>query len=359
MEYRASKNPQFDYTVQEIQNQLNRIRNGRWAYLEPDGLFGPKTEIAVMAYQVSKGITPASGIVGDTTYGYLMNESYLVIQANPQYTIGPAPAPSTSGNYTPLPGEKAIDGTISILEGIDQVTGAIDPYSQGSIPYLIRGADTMIQKQIKSLNFTLAKIDVNKRGRIPQLANKLENAQKFVVKAQKFGIKVATQECFGNLNKKAAIAYLKDVISIIKESAVTKAFSSAANFFKKIKKALKPLYDFLNKVPGLKYLGAIEKIINGWWQLFHLNSEAALGLFLSALYDILESLLIDLATVVAVAMGLLAIIICAIVIIGVMIFDYFFMSDNAGESLVDQHTSLRTQNVIQEKVAPWIYNKVY
>lgn len=72
--YSPSVNPQFDPFVQEVQRKLNAVRvstHGNWEHLNDDGKYGPKTSAAVKAFQVFKKITPASGILSNTTCQYL------------------------------------------------------------------------------------------------------------------------------------------------------------------------------------------------------------------------------------------------------------------------------------------------
>jgi peptidoglycan hydrolase-like protein with peptidoglycan-binding domain len=74
----ATSQPKYNSTVYEIQQKLNAIRikvHGNWSAITPDGLFGQKTKQAVIAFQMYRGITPASGIIGDTTIRYI-NEVY-------------------------------------------------------------------------------------------------------------------------------------------------------------------------------------------------------------------------------------------------------------------------------------------
>ena len=62
----------------EVQKKLNYVRmsfHGNWEYLKEDGKYGVKTQNAVKGFQLYRGITPVSGILGSTTYKYL-NELY-------------------------------------------------------------------------------------------------------------------------------------------------------------------------------------------------------------------------------------------------------------------------------------------
>lgn len=83
--YSSSPKPQFDSFVLEVQKKLNCVRrsfHGNWEYLDEDGKYGVKTQNAVKSFQIYRGITPVSGILGSTTYNYL-NELYNKI---PQIT---------------------------------------------------------------------------------------------------------------------------------------------------------------------------------------------------------------------------------------------------------------------------------
>ena len=68
--YQATSNPPVDEFVRGIQNKLNAIRrscNGNWGELAEDGRYGRQTANAVKAFQVYKGLTPVSGMLGPTT----------------------------------------------------------------------------------------------------------------------------------------------------------------------------------------------------------------------------------------------------------------------------------------------------
>lgn len=79
MEYRKGAK---DKDVGVIQSLLNRAREkaissqqykipNDWEYLKIDNDFGERTERAVKGFQTIRGITPISGIVGNTTWNYL------------------------------------------------------------------------------------------------------------------------------------------------------------------------------------------------------------------------------------------------------------------------------------------------
>lgn len=94
-------------------------------------------------------------------------------------------------------------------------------------------------------------------------------------------------------------------------------------------------------------------------KMIQCDFEGAFKLYLDALRELVEQIIIDAVVVAAiVAGGWVAIVIAIVIIIGAMLLDYFFFSDNPGESLADKHLQLKTRNVIQNNVAPWTYHAI-
>lgn len=346
MEYKKSNNPQYDPTVQEIQTRLNYINNGRWIHLDPDGKFGPNTEKAVIAYQKSKAITPASGIVGDTTYGYLMNERYAVI-GNPQPGFHTVHEPTDKRVYIPDP--------VNVYKGAETARTVLDIEKDGSVAYLVNEVDKIIKDQVKNLKGLLNQIDVKKRGRIPQLTKKLDDASQFITVARKQGIPIAMQQFFKNANKSSAVADLNQVLEIINSANVTKIISSASKFFQNINKIFRPLFNLLEnlakKFPLLQFIGAIQKFGDCMWQLIRGNSELALARFLECIKEIAVALaLTALITAIGASGGWIPIVLILVIILAALLIDYFFFSANPGDSLADKYTPLRTRNVAEDFV---------
>lgn len=86
--YQAKPDPPYDPYVKTIQEKLNYIRVSRitwnkgvtgkaynWSHLIPDGKYGPATAQVVKSFQTSRGIIPASGILGPTTARFI-EEAY-------------------------------------------------------------------------------------------------------------------------------------------------------------------------------------------------------------------------------------------------------------------------------------------
>lgn len=87
-DYYEKSNPTVDPYIKTIQEKLNYIRishktlnkgyDGKsynWKHLSVDGQYGHQTAEAVKAFQIYRGITPASGILGPTTARFI-EEAY-------------------------------------------------------------------------------------------------------------------------------------------------------------------------------------------------------------------------------------------------------------------------------------------
>jgi len=80
-------------SVRIIQQRLNAL--GQTPPLVPDGIFGPRTEAAVIAFQRRFGLTP-DGIVGPITWAELMRRSVT----SPPVAPPPPPLPPPSAQFT-------------------------------------------------------------------------------------------------------------------------------------------------------------------------------------------------------------------------------------------------------------------
>ncbi len=90
--------------ILELQNMLRVISqvNGSIPLVNPDGIFGPKTEDAVRAFQKTVGL-PANGIVDFATWDAIFR-SYM--HASQQISLRPI-QPFPSGNYQIKSGERS------------------------------------------------------------------------------------------------------------------------------------------------------------------------------------------------------------------------------------------------------------
>jgi len=354
------KNNKKDSTVVEVQRMLNVIRtkyNMSWPYLNDDGIYGHNTASVVLEFQKKHGLSSVMSkdgpILGDTTITYI-RECFArpILHQHKDST-------ETQINKKKVKQKNTFD---NIYSPISATVGSAAKISDAYTPV---EAMTNLLKNIEKLILQQADNFRNRIGKLPSVTRQrhllkaLEKSREFIAKAQKYGVNEAAVITYGSLTKDDVIKYFKEAADAISNSKVTAAFKKASAIFTKIKNALKPLYDFFNKIPGLKYLGAIEKIIRGIISLFQLEFEKSFSYFLDGIRDVVESVLVDLAVAALIALGgWLAIVMAIVLVVVVMVIDYFFFSDNSGDSLVDKYTPLSTQNVVQDTIAPWIYNKV-
>ena len=142
---------------------------------------------------------------------------------------------------------------------------------------------------------------------------------------------------------------------MIKNSPLTKGLSVANKILSKVKTIIKPVIDILNKIPGLKYLSVIEKICKGTYAMIQGDFEYSFSLYMDGLRELLEQIIIDAIVVALVAVGgWVALVVALIVIIAALIMDYFWFSDNPGESLTDKYLGTHTRNIMMEN-APITY----
>lgn len=351
MYYQNKDNPIKDIRVTEIQRMLNTARRkafdlvnedasrpklmigsykepishlshvpSGWSIIKEDGYYGDLTELAVKNFQRFFKITE-NGIVGDTTYDYLVriqrynhNARYQV--CNPQkQTVASASA-------------SAIKNTNSLTDVFFNIFETL------------KKQETSLEKVSELYEYTSynVKLGLQKRR---ALFNK---AMEFLKDAGINGIGSAVNSNSGNINRRDLLRYLEDAMVQIKDARLPNIKFSA------IQKAIEPIAKILNKIPGLKWIGVVEKLLKAAKRLFlDKDSEGALQLFSNAIREALETIAVDLAVAALVAsgLGLLAI----VLVVVLFIIDYFFFSDNPGDSLVDKYTPLKTRNVLNEEVS--------
>lgn len=227
--------------------------------------------------------------------------------------------------------------TTNILNQVYTVSTKTMAYTDGIGSIVVQiGAKLkeMEQKIVFMLNVTsTAKVGVRK------MKEQIAETNQFLLHMKNYGIAAAISKFEGKFTKSNVIQFLKIVSNNFKTSKLVATITT-------VSKALKPFVDFMNKVPGLKYIGAIEKILKGYVALFKMQYDNALQLFLNGIREVVESLLIDAAVVALVASG--AGLIALVLVIVVFLVDYFFFSDNPGDSLVDKRKIGTTQNLIQK-----------
>ena len=348
--YNVTSEAKCDPQVRLIQLRLNSIRDRyhyNWEKLNPDGIYGPKTKNVVLAFQKDRGITPASGILGPTTIKY-------IIEADTPKTLTASSDLDEYYDAVKKGTKKSYDLTSRTVKGVYQVDSIVNPFA-----FIFSEWEKMINQQHDGLMRRISKFPANKQMRARNVTKQLDYCRKFVEKAQKYGINTASVEIGKNLTKEDAIKYITEVSDVISNSPLTKGLRALTKSFSKIREVISPFIRFLNKIPGLKYFSVIEKLVKGTLKMLQGDFEGAYKLYLDALRELIEQVVIDAVVLAAIAIGgWIALVIAVVVVLGSMVLDYFIFSDNSGDSLADKHLNLKTQNVIQEGLAPWSYHLI-
>lgn len=371
MEYRKKSPIKYDSNVEKIQRLINDARRkavlmlldekamptmlrnshsafctphrpairGNWVYIKQDGYFGDKTENAVKGLQNFLR-EPEDGVFRDKTFTTL--QKFLSLKEK---------------NHT------RINNNIKSIYGFAQ-----DATNKINIPVNVDSTSDDLQKILKAWNTALISVKdglsrrinknfpVNKTMRIRNITRELERCQKFIERACRYGFKSALPELGENLTKENAIKYLREIIDVVESSSLFKVLKVSTKILEIIKKIVGPVVNVLKKIPGLKYASVIDKLVRATYRMIDCNFEGAFALYLDGLRELIEQLLIDAVVAAALAAGgWIALVIALVVIIGAMLIDYLFFSDNPGDSLLDKHTSLQTFNLSQE-TAKIIYN---
>lgn len=348
--YDVTKDNKFDPYVRLIQLRLNSIRdanNYNWEKLSPDGIYGRKTKSVVASIQEKYKLSPVSGILGPTTAKCIIEKDSPKIKPYYQNSNTTKNGIKETYNITSY----AIGATYTINSAVD--------VKEKNLAYLFNEWNKVIEQQYDSLLRRISKFPEKKQMRARNVIKQLDKCQKFVEKARKYGINTATIEIGNNLTKENAIKYIAEIGETINKCSLMKTLRAITTSFEKIKNIISPVVKFLNKIPGLKYFSVIDKMVRASIKMIQCDFEGAFKLYLDALRELVEQIIIDAVVVAAiVAGGWVAIVIAIVIIIGAMLLDYFFFSDNPGESLADKHLQLKTRNVIQNNVAPWTYHAI-
>lgn len=331
-----------DETVKDVQRMLNRIRehfHHDWPTLDTDGRYGRQSAMAVEAFQMWRHVSSqksAQGVIlGDTTVEYI-RQTHTFISI------------SSSGMKVAGGGYEMVKAGVPVFENSYMIGGKMEE--------LLRKTGEVLSQQASNLERRIAKIPNNPKVR--NLKKILKSAEEFIEKAKKNGVDDAAKVVYGELTKDEVVKYLKNCSIAITESSHFKMVTKIGGFLTKLKAALKPLADFLNSIPGLKYLAAFDKLYKGTSEMVKGNFEEAAKLYMDSIRVVLETILIDAAVAAVIALGgWIAIVLVIIILVVVMLVDYFFFSDNPGDSLTDKKLGIPTTNLVTEYIAPAVYNK--
>lgn len=357
MELKRTVPPIVDENVKKVQERLNYIR-GSWPYLEIDGKFGPMTEKAVIAYQKSRKINPASGVVKDDTFNKLMNERYSIItSAKPETKIHAQPIQNNGDTI-----KQAYDVASFSVNQLYGIYGTVDESEKG-MAFIFNEWTNSLAKQEERIIRRLNKIPANKPMRARNILKHIKKCEEFFAEANRYGISTATRVFSKNLTKEEGIKYIKSLADIISDSSVTKTVKAVSKTLGSVKEFLQPVFKFLNKIPGLQYLSVIEKIVQGTYALFHFDFDEAFVLYLDGLRLLLEQIIVDAVVAAAVAAGgWIALVIALAVIVVVFLVDYFLFNDDPENSwLPTTHLTTEVKPMINNfstKLGEWEIQKI-
>ena len=350
----------YDKNVAAVQGMLNAALatdpyRGKWSRLAVDGYYGIETEKAVRAFQYNHNPRIAqTGIVGDTTYNALCGTVPVMSAASPKVFLRTA-APSTvkasvrTSSKKEGPVAKGYNVASKTVKGAGTVKNVVDPSEKG-LAYVIGTWERILTEQYEGLLRRLNKFPAKQTMRTRTITRQMERCKKFLEKAKRYGIVSATSEFKSQLSKDEAIRTIKEMSALIKESSLTKGVSAISKSLSKVKSIIRPVLEVFNKIPGLKYLSVIEKLCKGTKLMIEGDYENAFAVYMDALRELVEQILIDAAVVALVAAGgWICLVVAIVVIIAAFLIDYFFFSDNPGESLADKYLGVKTRNIMLQE----------
>lgn len=358
----------YSKDVELIQSILNSALSleqyrGKWKRLKVDGYYGPETENAVRAFQCNHNPRiEQTGIVGDTTYNALIQTGPFISTVSRRSYISAAPSPimkaASTSNFGQLSVKDSLipayDAGSTLVKGSYTIDNLVSP-SEKNLAYILNKWEEVLISQYQGLLRRINKFPCKNAMRNRSIMRQMERCQKFLQKASRYGIVSAAREFGDKLTKDEAIRCIKELGEIIKNSPLTRGISAVNKVLSKVRIIIDPVLKVLNKIPGLKYLSVIEKIIKATRTMIQGDYENAFALYMDGLRELLEQIVIDSAVVALVAAGgWIALVVAVIIIIIALIVDYFFFSDNPGDSLADNYLGITTHNIMLEN-APITY----
>ena len=346
--YVATSNPPYDPYVEFIQKQLNQLRKTLMHSLPEikpvDGKYGKQTKTTVGVFQYLCGIR-IDGIWGDQCRMALAQK----IREQPGKRDMMVFRDVATASY------RLTTNASNTLYNIDSV---VNP-NEKRLALIFEEWSKAITHQQDALDRRIKNFSGTKKMRARNVEKKLEKCQEFIDNAKRYGINTAAAKMGTDSTKENALKYIQEIGDTISKSPLTKTLRAATKSFEKVKNVLTPVIQFLNKIPGLKYASVIEKLVKGGWAMLHCDFEGAFKIFLNALRELLEQIIIDAAVVALIAAGGWACLVLAIVVvIGAALLDYFIFSDNPGDSIADKKFNVQTRNIL-DSGASWTYHTIY
>lgn len=334
-EYKSNTVLVPDPFVGDVQRKLNALRpfySYAWEELNVDGKYGKKTANVVRIYQGKTPLGPASGQLGPTTADFINSDWKF----RTQISISSLPVP---------PKEKLKVSEIYSTLGKTNIKAC-----QTFCDFISTMYNTYTAYEIR-LNKLLEYVESNKKLGQRVLRSKVSEARCVLRQLRENGLTTMEDlNVYGRFNRENVLCYMRT----IRESFLNRKVVVTT---KDIMRSIKPLVDFLNRIPGLKFFGSIEKLLKGFNALIQLKCEEALGLFLDAIREILESILVDI--VVSAAIGSGSVLFAIAFVLFLLIADYFWFSDNPGDSIVDKQSGRTTTRNYVTKGASALYKTIY
>lgn len=334
-EYKPNAVLVSDPFVGDVQRKLNALRpfySYAWEELIVDGKYGKKTANVVRIYQGKTPLRPATGQLGPTTADFINSDWKL----RTQISISSLPVP---------PKEKLTVSEIYSTLGKSNIKAC-----QTFCDFISTMYNTYTAYEIR-LNRLMEYVESNKNLGQRKLRSIATEARCVLRQLRENGLTVMEdQNVLCRFNRRNVLRYMQ---------AIGEAFSNRRIVVttKEIMRSIKPLVDFFNRIPGLKFLGPIEKLLKGFNALIQMRCEEALGLFLDTIREIIESLVVDIVVAAAIASG--SVLFAIAFVLMIFIADYFWFSDNPGDSIVDKLSGRTITRNDVTRGASALYKTIY
>ncbi|MBW4656361.1 MAG: peptidoglycan-binding protein [Kaiparowitsia implicata GSE-PSE-MK54-09C] len=146
-------------TVATLQTQLNALGYDAGA---PDGVFGPQTEAAVIAFQAAQGLAP-DGLAGASTLAALRNPSTAAPSSSAQaatvQTAPFAPAPVETGFPAPTVSVPPPVSPSIEAQGLPTLESYPTAQPSSQFPATEQGDVLQLQQQLRSMGFYTGPLD--------------------------------------------------------------------------------------------------------------------------------------------------------------------------------------------------------
>lgn len=332
MALKPESQPELDKILGTVQEQ--RLIRGSWPYLGVDRKYSPLIEQVAQAAQQSSGPILTTPNHRNFYIERMPSERYSILTtAQPNSKICAEMCPIDSEIM-----KKAYGIAYSGVKTIDTIDRSVQ-----RVAYIFNEWGNALNTQKKNLRKCFTRLPKNKSMRMAAIMQRIEKCEEYLNEVRRYGISKAARVFSKNLTKEEGIKHIKDICKIITDSPLTKSIKIVTKSLEVMKKILRPIMKVLNKIPGFRYLEVFEKIFLGTRALFQYDFDKAFVSFVDGLRLLLEQILVDFVIGAAItAGGWVALVIALVVIIAVLLIDYFLFNDDPDNSWLPT-THLTTQ----------------